>query len=243
MKKSFFIGANWKMNPIPTGALHERSPYCSIEAVQVVVFPMIVDIRECISSAMLSVGAQCGRPEESGAFTGDSSIKHLAEIGCKYLLCGHSERRKEHHETNEIIAKQVHTALVHGITPVLCIGENEEEQKAGKTYDALRLQLKNVVDVCSSLSNFSSLIVAYEPVWAIGKGKTPTPAEVDATHQFIRSLLPDASMRIIYGGSVTATNCPQFFSLPNVDGALVGGASLQPDEFGKIVQCACDLVS
>lgn len=236
MTKRFFIGANWKMNAAPAGAFDAGSPYQKNKACDVVVFPAASDLKECVKAGLIT-GGQAARAEEKGAFTGDISMAMLKAAGATHVLCGHSERRKHHGETDLMIAAQVQAALAAGLTAVLCIGETAEEQAAGETNDVLRNQL-SIITVQASNLKPQNFVVAYEPVWAIGTGKTPTPADAENIHAFIRSLLPDQSIRIIYGGSVTGDNAKSFFDQKNIDGALVGGASLKKEEFAKIVGAA-----
>ncbi len=251
LKKQLFIGANWKMNPPPKGSMSEGSPYFSDGDPQIVVFPMFIDIQNCIRCGQLINGAQCGRAEPEGAFTGDVSMKILKEFGCSYVLCGHSEHRRYHHETDEEVSQQLSAAIEAGLIPILCIGETADERMRGETHEKLKTQLGIVLKAHSSKLPFGpqwltsnqnektqSFLIAYEPVWAIGTGKTPTPEEVNEIHAFIRSLLKEKSTRIIYGGSVTGDNAAGFFAQKNIDGALVGGASLKPEEFKKIVEAA-----
>jgi len=159
----------------------------------------------------------------------------LKTLGCTHVLCGHSERRRYHGETDDMIAAQVSAALALGIIPVLCIGENADEQKLKTTEHVLKHQLSSVIGSQSSQLTAQSFLIAYEPVWAIGTGTTPTPKDVQTVHAFIRSLLPNPKTRIIYGGSVTGQNAAEFFRQPDIDGVLVGGASLKPQEFAAIV--------
>lgn len=227
-EKHLFIGANWKMNPMPEGCHEVDSPYRATKNHTIVVFPNMLDLDSCIAGK-LNVGAQYARSEPAGAFTGDISMKSVKAIGCTHVLCGHSERRTHHHETNAEVAAQVRSALQAGLVPVLCIGENADQREMDETKEVLAEQLMDVSDL-------SGMIIAYEPVWAVGTGKTPTPADVNATHAFIRSLLKEKKTRILYGGSVTGENAGSFFAEQNIDGALVGGASLKPEEFRKIVE-------
>lgn len=229
-KKKLFIGANWKMNTAPVQWNAPDSPYRSSGNPDVVVFPSFLDLHSCLEKK-LAVGGQYGRPEAAGAFTGDIAMKELRNIGCTHVLCGHSERRRHHEENDAFVAKQIESALENGLTPVLCIGENADQREMGETEEVLAEQLLQ----CAKTEG---MIVAYEPVWAIGTGKTPTPKEVNDTHAFIRSLLKDKNTRILYGGSVTGENAAGFFAEEEIDGALVGGASLKPEEFRKIVEAA-----
>ncbi len=221
MKK--LIAANWKMNAAPSG-FETASAFRSTENADVVVFPSSMDIPSVVQAGIVT-GGQASRPEEKGAFTGDVSIHALKKAGCTYVLCGHSERRQHHHETDEDIAKQAQAALALGITPILCIGETLDEREAGKEEEVVGRQLSLAKDVP---------VVAYEPVWAIGTGKTATTEQVAAMHAFIRSLVgPDT--KILYGGSVKPENAKEILGQPNVDGALVGGAALVADSFASIV--------
>jgi triosephosphate isomerase len=196
----------------------------------VVVFPAFVDIRECLASGV-QAGGQCGHALDNGAHTGDTSIAMLAAMGCKYVLCGHSERREHHHESNDAVAKQVASALRHGITPVLCVGETADQREMDETEEVIAEQL-------NAVKLDPKVIVAYEPVWAIGSGKTATPGDAQKVHKFIRGMLPSPDMRIVYGGSMNAKNAKELLEQPDIDGGLIGGASLKPTEFGSIVAAA-----
>lgn len=229
MARKPFIGANIKMNPLPS----DLSAYAPTPEVDIVIFPTAPDLRTCIEKK-LSVGAQYARPEEKGAFTGDLSIAMLKDTGITHVLCGHSERRINHGESDALVAEQVKAALAQDLTAILCIGETEEERDAGKTKEVLKRQLTAVTDHCLLTTDRS--IIAYEPVWAIGSGKTPTAEEIQETHAFLRSLLPDPETRIIYGGSVKAENAKEIFGCEDVDGGLIGGASLDPETFRTIVR-------
>lgn len=231
MDRKILIAANWKMNPAPAGFDAPDSSYRAKSTVDVIVLPAFVDLHRAVD-AKLAVGAQCGRAEPSGAFTGDVSIAQLKSAGCRYILCGHSERRKNHGETDEFVAQQAIAGLEAGMHPIVCVGETEEERKAGKEKDVVQRQMKALP---------SGIIVAYEPVWAIGTGKTATPTDAQEMHAFIRSLLPNdqrASTRILYGGSMNAANAEDLLNQEDIDGGLIGGASLKPEEFGNIVGVA-----
>lgn len=225
------------MNDVPAGALEAQSPYRSRNHVDIAVLPTFLDLKKCIDAG-LTVGAQCGRSEEKGAFTGDVSMRQIKEIGCKYILCGHSEHRKNHGETDEEIAKQVLVTIELGIIPILCIGETAEEHAAQKTNAVLKHQLSVLLQSHSSKLTAQSFIVAYEPSWAIGTGTPADPEDIAVIHHFIRSLLPTPDIKILYGASLNASNAQKILSLPDVDGSLIGGASLKPDEFKKIVEIA-----
>lgn len=233
MARRPFIGANIKMNDLPS----DLDAYRRTQDTDVVIFPSALDLQTCMK-ASLAVGAQCGRADEKGAFTGDISMAMLKKIGVTHVLCGHSEHRKFHGETDQMIAKQVEAAIQNGLTPILCIGETEEQHKAGETTKVLQTQLSIVLQSTRYPLTATRSLIAYEPVWAIGTGKTPTVAEIQSTHAFIRSLLPDQAIRILYGGSVKAENAKEIFACDDVDGGLIGGASLDPNGFAKIVLAA-----
>lgn len=230
------IAANWKMNPPPAGFDAKDSPFRSTKTVDVIVFPTFVDLQACLD-AKLDTGAQCAHAAEKGAHTGDVSVRMLKKLGCSHVLCGHSERRQEHGETDVQIAMLAATAIRQGVQPVVCVGESREERESGQAKDVVKRQVETIV--ASTVSG--SLIFAYEPVWAIGTGTNATPEETQEMHAFIRSLLPDAirdKTPILYGGSITPACAQALFALQDVDGGLVGGASLKPEEFKKIVEIA-----
>ena len=250
------IAANWKMNPspvpsLPTGQAGPQSPVPSRQSpvasrqppaaspysprsdIDVITFPTFLDIPMSLDAGLI-VGGQWGHPQEKGAFTGDVSMNMLKNLGCRYVLCGHSERRRFHHETDAFVLEQACRALEIGLHPIVCIGESGPEREHGKQKEAIERQIKN-------LPQSPLLIIAYEPVWAIGTGKTATPAEAQEMHAFIRSLLSKDTReqtRILYGGSANAANAKELLSQPDIDGLLVGNASLKPEEFGKIIEAA-----
>lgn len=227
------VAANWKMNPPPTGWDAPDSPFRPAAGVDVIVFPTFIDIPACTASGLMT-GAQYGRPEQDGAFTGDISMKMIADSGCKYVLCGHSERRQHHHETDELIAAEVQSAIDAGLTPILCVGETADERELGQAEERVKQQLIGILQV----SKLETVVLAYEPVWAIGTGKTASAQDVQDMHAFIRGLLPAScteKVRIMYGGSVKPGNAAELFAQEDIDGFLVGGSSLKPVDFGTIV--------
>ncbi len=232
------IAANWKMNPPPEGWDADGSSYHARENANVIVFPAMPNIAACVEAGVIT-GGQCGRPEKNGAFTGDVSMQMLSSYGCTYVLCGHSERRQHHQESDEMIASQVAAALEAGLTPILCIGETLDQREIGEAEDTVKKQLEPILNTQYSIPN--TLILAYEPVWAIGTGKTATPEDAQKMHAFIRSLLPSDmkdDMRILYGGSVKPASAPELIAQEDIDGFLVGGASLIPGDFAQIVDAA-----
>lgn len=225
------------MHEPPAGWSDGDSPYRRTDAAEVMVFPSVIDIAACVDAG-LTTGAQCGHPQTEGAFTGDICMKMLAGHGCRYVLCGHSERRQHHHESDEFIAEQVAAAINVGMIPILCIGETADERELGQAEEVVKRQLHAVLHHSEFFMLNSAFVIAYEPVWAIGSGKNATAAEAQEMHAFIRSLLPAdirGDLRIIYGGSVKDDNAAELIAQPDIDGFLVGGASLVPEEFRAIV--------
>lgn len=180
----------------------------------------------------LPIGGQDCHAEAKGAFTGDISAAMLADAGAGFVIVGHSERRQYHAETDAQVAAKAQAAWAAGLTAIICIGETEAQYRAGQTLDVLAVQLAGSIPAGATPAN---TIVAYEPVWAIGTGLTPTTAEIAATHAFLRARLPDAGISLLYGGSVNAANAAAIFALADVDGGLVGGASLRPETFLPIL--------
>jgi triosephosphate isomerase len=205
-------------------------------------FTAIQAVAEAARGSRILIGGQNMYFEKEGAFTGEISAAMLLDAGATSVVLGHSERRHVFHESDEIINKKVHAALAHGLKPILCVGELIEEREAGRTESVVRRQ---VVQGFKGLSREQALkvVIAYEPVWAIGTGKTATPEDADAVHAFIRDVVGElfdrglADSKIIqYGGSVKPENVDALMAKPNIDGALVGGASLKADSFSRIVR-------
>lgn len=200
-------------------------------------------IQSSSSKTTLQLGAQNIATEAITAFTGETSPQMLREFDCTYVIIGHSERRSLLHESDKLIARKVDVALSHGLRPILCVGETKEQQDAGHGFAVVATQLETVLgDVCAA--EFKDAVIAYEPVWAIGTGLTATPDHAQSMHAHIRKLLADydASMadqiRIIYGGSVNSGNVAELLQQPDIDGCLVGGASLKAQEFSDICHVA-----
>jgi triosephosphate isomerase (TIM) len=223
------IAGNWKMYKGPA----EATEFCRALAQRdlgdagVVVCPPFVSLAasvQVLAGTEIGVAAQNVHWEAEGAFTGEVSAPMLRELGVYGAIVGHSERRQYFGETDEAVAKRAHAALDGGLAVIACVGETEAEREAGETEDVLRRQV-------SVLEGHDQLVIAYEPVWAIGTGKTATPAMAQEAHALIRSLL---DVPVLYGGSVKPENAPELLSQPDVDGALVGGASLDIDSFAAI---------
>jgi triosephosphate isomerase len=231
------IAANWKMNPAPQGYNTDDSPFRPREDVDVIVFPAHTDLHACVE-AFLNTGAQSGRPERTGAFTGDISMHLIATRGCRYVLCGHSERRIHHAENDAFVAEQAIAAIAENLLPIVCVGETADEREMGKAKEVVRRQLDALFGSARPSDLRDQLIIAYEPVWAIGTGKTATPADAQEMHAFIRTILP-ADMRpgtrILYGGSVKPATAAELIAQSDIDGFLVGGASLEIQSFRQIV--------
>jgi triosephosphate isomerase len=252
MRKPFVAG-NWKMNTDSRSsvdlakAVASGSSELASGSVSVAVIPPFVylaSVAGAVSSYHVAVGAQDVYFEEKGAFTGEISPAMLKDIGCAYVLCGHSERRHVIGETDELINKKVIAAVGGGLLPILCVGELLEQRDAGETEQVVAEQVKAGLAGLSA-EKVSAVTIAYEPVWAIGTGRTATPQQAQEAHAFIRGLLAEMyddslaqEMRIQYGGSVNAANARELMSQKDVDGALVGGASLKADEFVKIIRAA-----
>lgn len=208
----------------------------------IAVFPSFIHLqqaRDLLQDSQIGFGAQNLHAQDSGAYTGEVSGLMLKDLGCDYVLVGHSERRQLFGETNAIVAEKFAAALKHQLTPVLCVGETQAERESNQTEPVVLAQLQAVLDKVG-IDAFSKAIIAYEPVWAIGTGLTATPAQAQAVHAFIRARLAEhnaplaEALRIVYGGSVKGSNATEIFSQPDVDGGLVGGASLTPTEFVTI---------
>jgi triosephosphate isomerase len=230
--RRFLIAANWKMNPPPDGWDAKDSPFRSQEKIDVVVFPTFLDIPRCLAAG-LRVGAQYGHPDAKGSHTGDVSMTMLKTLGITHILCGHSERRRSHAETDEMVAAQAKAALALGLIPIVCIGETEQERQSGNMKEVIQRQLALIP---------SGVIIAYEPVWAIGNGKSATPAQTQEMHMFIRALLQSQDQQpILYGGSMNPQNAKELLSQPDINGGLIGAASLKPQDFAKVVETAIAL--
>ncbi len=244
-QKKRFVAGNWKMN----GSLAQNRDLLNalIDTVKnaesdVVVFPPAIYIQQVatmVEGTNIKVGVQNISPEAKGAFTGEISLSMVNDFGCDYVLIGHSERRTLYGETNEDVAKKMQAVVDAKLTPVICVGETLEERESGRTEAVIKEQLTSVIDAIG-IDAFNNAVIAYEPVWAIGTGKTATPEEADQVHDFIHCTLKvyddniSDLVRVVYGGSVNASNVDSLFAKQNIDGALVGGASLEAEGFTKI---------
>jgi triosephosphate isomerase len=244
------IAGNWKMH----GSRAENAEL--IEAlllglpgqtpVEIAVCPPFVYLWETarlLKSSSIALGAQSVCADALGAFTGEVSAGMLKDVGCKYVIVGHSERRAIYKEDDALVARKFLAAQSQGLIPVLCVGETLEERERGQTMQVVSRQLTAVLDLAGAAA-LRAAVIAYEPVWAIGTGKNATPAQAQEVHAHIRTAIAGrdakiaADVRILYGGSVKAANAHELFAMPDVDGGLVGGASLKADEFLKICASA-----
>ncbi|MTD38177.1 triose-phosphate isomerase [Erwinia sp. CPCC 100877] len=244
------VMGNWKLN----GSRHMvnelitnlRKELSAVDGCGVAIAPPDLYLemaRNIAGGSHIQLGAQNVDVNLSGAFTGETSAAMLKDVGAKYIIIGHSERRTYHKESDEFIAKKFAIVKEQGLTPVLCIGETEAENEAGKTEEVCARQIDAVLKT-QGASAFEGAVIAYEPVWAIGTGKSATPAQAQAVHKFIRDHIAKADPKVAgqviiqYGGSVNDKNAAELFSQPDIDGALVGGASLKADAFATIVKAA-----
>ncbi|MBU1124755.1 MAG: triose-phosphate isomerase [Candidatus Omnitrophica bacterium] len=255
MRKTIIAG-NWKMYKtigeaieIANGLKREFFQLDTqvIEVVLCPAFTALSEVSEVLVGSEISLGAQDVYWQEEGAFTGEVSCKMLKDAGCSYVIIGHSERRQYFGETNDSVNKKIKTALSQGLTPILCIGETLAQRESGNTFSVLEDHLSH------GLAGFSAedaerIVIAYEPVWAIGTGKTATPAQAQEAHAYIRGFLAKLyseesaqRMRIQYGGSVKPDNTSDLMKQPDIDGALVGGASLSVESFAAIVKKALEV--
>ena len=246
MARRKIIAGNWKMNKTPSQAvelINTLKPLVASEDVDVVFCVpaiCIIPAMEAAKGSNISIGAENMFYEESGAYTGEIAPNMLTDVGVKYVIIGHSERREYFAETDETVNKKVKKAFEHGITPIVCCGETLTQREQGVTIDFIRQQIKIAfLDVTADQAK--TAVIAYEPIWAIGTGKVATTEQAQEVCAAIRACIAEIydeataeAIRIQYGGSVSAASAPELFAQPDIDGGLVGGAALKPD-FGKIV--------
>jgi len=241
MKK--LAAGNWKMNGTKAAlaevqALVAAFPAPACEMLLCPPATLISAMAEAAAGTPLLVGAQDCHPKPQGAHTGDISVAMLKDAGATHVILGHSERRTDHGETDELVRAKAQAVVDAGLIAIVCIGETEAERDAGKTLAVIGTQLDGSIPLGATAAN---VVIAYEPVWAIGTGRTPTLSEIAEVHSFLRGRLRGLTgaeaegMRILYGGSVKPSNATDIFAVPHVDGALVGGASLKAADFGAIV--------
>jgi len=246
--KKKLIAGNWKMN----GSLAANeallkallagvgAPACEVAVC--VPAPYLAQVQSLVAGSPITLGAQDLSAQPQGAFTGEQSAAMLKDFGVRYAIVGHSERRQYHGETDELVAAKTAIALANGITPIVCVGETLAEREAGHTAEVVKRQLAAVIHVNGHC--ISEIVVAYEPVWAIGTGKTATPAQAQAVHALLRAQLHHAAsehaagIRILYGGSMNAANAAELLAEADIDGGLIGGASLKAPDFLQIIAAA-----
>ncbi|MSO97288.1 MAG: triose-phosphate isomerase [Rhodospirillaceae bacterium] len=244
-----FIAGNWKMNGTLSSAkalaadLAARARASTLKLPRIALCPpapLLAEVTTAIAGSPITLGAQDCHAKEKGAHTGDVSAWLLANMGCKFVIVGHSERRADHGETDSVVKAKAEAALAAGLTPIICVGETEAERNAGKAADVVRAQVAGSLPGQATAAN---VVIAYEPVWAIGTGRTPTPDDVKAMHAVVRQTYAQgradsADLAILYGGSVKGSNAATLLAVQGVDGALVGGASLDAVDFWKIIEAA-----
>jgi triosephosphate isomerase len=243
------IAGNWKMhgsraeNAALVETVVHRLPDSGAEVWVCPPFVYLAEVGRALAGSRVTLASQDVCAETQGAFTGEVSAAMLRDVGCTGVIIGHSERRALYGESDQLAARKFAAALSAGLTPILCVGESLAEREASRTFEVIDRQLDAVLDL-SGVGVFSRAIIAYEPVWAIGTGKTATPQQAEEVHAHIRARIAGrdakiaALVRIQYGGSVKASNAAELFSMPNVDGGLIGGASLKAEEFLAIIAAA-----
>jgi len=243
------IAGNWKMYKTPDEAAETAQQLVrgigSVTDVDIMIAPTFIALAAvyaAIKNSPIALGAQNLFWQDEGAYTGEISAPMLKSAGCRYCIIGHSERRQYFAETDETVNKKIKAAIKAGLQPIFCVGETEKERESGQTLSILDKQIKKGLEGLV-LEQLGLLIIAYEPVWAIGTGKTATDDQAQEVHQFIRSLVKNNfgqalsdSVRILYGGSVKPDNIANLMTMPDIDGALVGGASLNAESFRKIIE-------
>jgi triosephosphate isomerase len=246
MGRRKLVVGNWKMHgsrpanaALLDGVLKARPFGCDVAVC--VPFPFLSETAVTLAGSDLRWGAQDCSAHEQGAYTGEVSAGMLAEFGCRYALVGHSERRALHGETDMVVAEKAKAALARGVTPIVCVGETLAQREAGETEAVVKRQLSVVIHALAHCAG--EMVVAYEPVWAIGTGRTASPEQAQAVHALLRAQLSAATpraadMKLLYGGSVKPDNAPTLFAQPDIDGGLIGGASLKVEDFVAICRAA-----
>jgi triosephosphate isomerase len=247
--RRLMVAGNWKMNGSRQMAAEHVPGYmtvagdCTSEILVCPPFCLLADVEAYCSDSDLVLGGQDLAREADGAFTGEVSGAMLVDVGCSYVIVGHSERRTLFGESNDVVSEKVVLALECGLTPLICVGETLEQREREETGQVISAQL-DAVESCIGIEGFGNTVLAYEPVWAIGTGMTATPAQAQSVHEFIRGRLAEKDravadrVRILYGGSVKPGNAAELFAQVDIDGGLIGGASLNPDDFVSICRAA-----
>lgn len=251
--REFLVAGNWKMNgstaaseALISGIVAGVPAGSGFRLLVCPPFPYLASVSSQISGSAVALGAQNVSEHESGAFTGETAPSMLKDVGCDYVIVGHSERRAIYGETSEQVAAKFMAAQAAGITPILCVGETLEEREAGTTEKVIDEQLDAVLDTAGA-TVFAAAVIAYEPVWAIGTGMTATPQQAQDVHRHIRARLAEhdaelaEKVQILYGGSMKGENAPGLLSMPDIDGGLIGGASLKASDFLAIAEAAAQI--
>lgn len=251
--RGYLVAGNWKMNgnnaanrALVEGIVAGHSSESDIQLLVCPPFPYLSAVAQALGNSSVALGAQNLSAQESGAFTGEVSGSMLRDVGCQYVIVGHSERRALMGENSGIVAEKFSAALNAGLTPILCVGETLENRQSGQTEAIVGEQINAVLDD-AGVDTFENAVIAYEPVWAIGTGMTASPEQAQDVHKYIRGLLAvrdeavAANVKILYGGSVKGNNAEGLFSNPDIDGGLIGGASLNSDDFLAIAAAAARL--
>ncbi len=244
------VAGNWKMNTrrqsardLAAAVVRGTAGDAAVEVVVCPPFPYLPAVAEALAGSHVALGAQNCHDRSDGAFTGEVSAAMLADVGCRYVILGHSERRHGLGESDGFIRGKLQSALAAGLRIILCVGETLAERQAGQLQAVLSRQVQSALEGLNQ-QQLAQVVLAYEPVWAIGTGQTATPEQAQEAHAFLRDQVrrcgdgPAAALPILYGGSVTATNAAELFRQPDIDGGLIGGASLKPDQFQTIVASA-----
>ena len=251
--RRILVAGNWKMNGdnatnavLVEGILAGMAAAEGVDLLICPPFPYLAAMAEKIAGSRLMLGAQTVSEHQAGAFTGESAASMLVDIGCEYVLVGHSERRALYGETSAAVAARYVAAQAAGLKPVLCVGESLQERESGDTEKVIGEQLDAVIDA-AGVASLANAVIAYEPVWAIGTGMTATPEQAQDVHAYIRARLAAgdkviaASVQILYGGSVKGDNAAGLFGMPDIDGGLIGGASLKSGDFLAIAEAAASI--
>jgi len=251
--RGYLVAGNWKMNgssaanaDLIAGVIAGAPSSGQVDLLVCPPFPYLSQVGEKLAGSAVLLGAQTVSEHESGAFTGETAVSMLADVGCTHVIVGHSERRALYGESSEDVARKFEATQAAGLIPILCVGETLDQREAGDTEAVIDEQLDAVLN-SSGVTAFASAVIAYEPVWAIGTGMTATPEQAQEVHRHIRARLAAldadvaAGVKILYGGSVKGDNAGGLFSKPDIDGGLIGGASLKPADFLAIADAAAAL--
>ena len=251
--RDFLVAGNWKMNgstaaneALVSGIVDGVPESNSVRLLVCPPYPYLAAVAGMVSGSRVALGAQNVSEHESGAFTGETASSMLKDVGCQYVIVGHSERRAIYGETSEQVAAKFQAAKAAGLIPILCIGETLQEREAGATEKVIDEQLDAVLNIAGA-AGFEDAVIAYEPVWAIGTGMTATPEQAQDVHKHIRARLAeqDANLaekvQILYGGSMKGENAPGLLCMPDIDGGLIGGASLKANDFLAIAEAAAQI--